>query len=441
MDDEEGVRFGLRDFLEGRGYEVDEADSCVSAVERAGHARPDLALLDYRLPDGTALDLLPRLHDACGAVPVIVLTAHGSIDLAVRAMKEGAEQFLTKPVELPALLVVIERALENARNRQRQLERSRRDRETPNPFAGASGAMRVLEEQARRVARSDSPVLILGETGSGKGVLARWIHATSARTDETLVDLNCAALGGELLDSELFGHRKGAFTGAQSDKPGLLEVAHRGSVFLDEIGDLALPVQGKLLKVLEEQRFRRIGDVHDRRVDVRLIAATHRDLAGLVREQRFRQDLLFRINTLPLRVPPLRERREDVAGLVRQLGKRLAADLGRGAVTLAPDAERALEAYHWPGNVRELRNVLERALLLSDAPVLRRADLHFDAPAEAPSPPVDAAQSLTLREAERAHIARALERAGGKVEAAAHALGISRSALYEKIKALHLRRS
>jgi DNA-binding NtrC family response regulator len=291
--------------------------------------------------------------------------------------------------------------------------------------------MRQLEAQARRVAAADRPVWIQGETGTGKGVLARWIHAHGPRAEETMVELNCASLPRELVESELFGHERGAFTGAVAPKPGLLELAHRGILFLDEIGDLDLALQPKLLTVLEDQRYRRVGDTRDRQVDIQLIAATHQDLARAVAAARFRSDLFYRISTIPLVVPPLRDRPEDIPGLARQLLDRLSGDLGRGRVELEHDALRTLTAYPWPGNIRELRNVLERAVLLSDRDLLRRQDLAFDG--AGPAPAADG-EPVTLEELERHHIERTLRFAQGKVEDAARRLGIPRSTLYEKLK-------
>src|SRR6185503_8938692 len=238
VDDEPGVRFGIRDFLEHQGYEIEEADSCHEAQHLFRSSRPDIVIADYMLPDGTALDLLPRLKDIDSGIPLLVLTAHGSIDLAVRAIKEGAEQFLTKPLELPALQVILQRLLEKQRNAHKQLaSKSRQVRQAIDPFIGNSAAITALAAQARRVLSTESPVLILGETGSGKGVLARWLHENSPRAEEAFVDLNCAGLSRELLETELFGHEKGAFTSATASKQGLFEVAHRGSIFLDEVGD------------------------------------------------------------------------------------------------------------------------------------------------------------------------------------------------------------
>ncbi len=435
VDDEPSVRFGMREFLEAHGYAVEEAESCQQAQAAFQAGAPDVAILDYSLPDGTALDLLPRLKAAEPDVPLVILTGLASIDLAVRAIKEGAEHFLTKPVELPALRVVLERLLENRRIRHRQMaRRSKASRRVPDPFLGSSPAVRRLAEDARRFLSSDSPVLIRGETGSGKGVLAAWLHQNGPRAEEALVDLNCASLSKDLLESELFGYEKGAFTGASGAKPGLLDVAHRGSLFLDEIGDADPSVQPKLLKVLEEKRYRRLGDVRDRQVDVRLIAATHQDLGKAVRESRFRSDLYYRISTIPLVVPPLRERLEDIEPIAEDLLRGLAADLGRGALSLAPDALAALRAYSWPGNIRELRNVLERAVLLADGRVLGRRELRFEAPMPDEDGPDEA--SLTLEQVERRHIERVLAAERGHVEAAARRLGVPRSSLYQRIKQL-----
>ena len=433
LDDDPTARFAVRDFLELKGFAVEEADSCRACLEVFRAARPDAAILDYQLPDGNALELLPRLREFDPEVPLIILTGHGSIDLAVRAMKEGAENFLTKPVELPVLLVVVERLLESRRDRRKQLaSRTRQSREEIDPFLGESAAMRELEKRARRVASADSAVLIQGETGTGKGVLAAWLHRASPRAEESFVDLNCAGLSREFLETELFGHEKGAFTGAVASKAGLLEIAHRGTVFLDEIGDVSAEVQPKLLKVLEERRFRRLGDVRERQVDVRLIAATHHDLARLVREGKFRRDLYFRINTLPLRIPPLRERAEDIPALAHRLLEHFAACRGPAEIKLDAEAEAKLQSYEWPGNIRELRNVLERAVLLSEADTLGVRDLHFDAGAGVETWTDES--DLTLEELERRHIRRVLQEEHGHVENAARRLNIPRSSLYQKIK-------
>jgi DNA-binding NtrC family response regulator len=440
VEDEPGIRQGLRAFLEAKGYEVQEADAGKDALASFAARPADAVVLDNMLPDGSGIDLVARLKEAAPTVPVVMLTAHGSIELAVRAIKEGADQFLTKPVDLSAVLVILERLLDNRRVERRQAAGlTRQAREAVDPFVGQSPAMKRLSHEAASVADSDSTVLILGDTGAGKGVLARWLHERGPRAAEPFVDLNCAGLSTELLESDLFGHEAGAFTGATRAKQGLLEAANKGTVFLDEIGDMELPVQPKLLKAIEEGLIRRLGEVKDRYVDIRLIAATHHDLAARVREKKFRSDLFFRINTVTLEVPPLRDRTEDIPILTEQLVARLAGETRHGRVMVSDAAMRTLENYSWPGNVRELRNVLERALLLSRGDRLEPEHLRFafpDAPREKPA----AAGIVPLEEVEREHIAHVLREMGGRVDAAARALGISRSTLYQKVKRFELDR-
>jgi len=434
VEDELGVRSAMRTFLAAKGYEISETDSCRGAQAAFETERPDAAIIDYHLTDGSALELLPRLRAIDSMVPLIILTGHGSIELAVRMIKEGAAQFLVKPVDLSGLFVVLKEVLENQRNRQKQLAgKSLASRRVIDPFMGTSVLIQQLREQAIRVAASDSPVLIQGETGTGKGVLALWLYAQGPRAEESFVDLNCAGLSREFLETELFGHEKGAFTGAVASKQGLLDIAHRGTVFLDEIGDMDMQIQPKLLKVIEEKRFRRLGDVRDRTVDIRLIAATHLNLSAQARDGKFRTDLYFRISTIPLTVPALRDRREDIP----LLAAHLLSGLTGGAVTLLPDAEAALMDYPFPGNVRELRNVLERAVLLRDSDALDRKSLRLEAPSGGEA--IKNAQTDDLRAAlaeyERGHIKRVLVHHNWSVEQAALQLNIPRSSLYQKIKA------
>ena len=440
VDDDRGIRFGIRTFLEAHGYEVEEAGDCRSAEQAFRRSMPDVVVLDFVLPDGNALELIPRLQQAGPGAGILILTGHGSIELAVDAIRAGAEQFLTKPLELRVLLVVVERILENQRARQEQLlGRARQSRRTPDPFTGTSEAIRALAQEARRVLETDSPVLVHGETGSGKGVLASWLHRNGSRSREPFVDLNCAGISRELLDSELFGHEKGSFTGATASKAGLLEIANRGTLVLDEVGDMDLAVQAKLLKVVEEKRFRRLGEVEPRQVDIRLIAATHQELLTLVQERRFRLDLYYRLEVLPLRIPPLRERAEDIPPVAREVLRMLAGARGRPDVKLSLAAEEALSAYRWPGNIRELQNVLERALLRSEGPDLDVRHLALEVEARTPGPRVgDDDGSLTLEEVERRHVVRVLAQEAGHVEQAARRLGIPRSTLYQKIKRLGL---
>jgi DNA-binding NtrC family response regulator len=431
-EDDQAIRAALSAFLESLDYEVVQAINCAGIRQAFQHASPDAAILDYSLPDGTALDLLPHLKQSHPSVPIILLTGNGTIQLAVRAIKEGAEQFFTKPVEMAAIAVVLERVLKNQRNHQKQLAgKAREKRETADPFLGTSTAIREVAEQAERMGLSHCPVLITGETGSGKGVLAKWLHDHGCRAEEPFVDLNCAGFGRELLETELFGHEVGAFTGAVQRKVGLLEVAQKGTAFLDEIGDMDLQVQPKLLKILEEKRFRRLGDVQERQLDVRLIAASHQDLAEMVRQKKFRADLYFRISTVVIHVPPLRERLEDIPVLARQFFERIALDLGRLHLTLSDQTMEVITAYSWPGNIRELKNVIERAVLLATGETIRPRDLHLEFNREVAA---DDGLRLTLREAQRMHIQKALDAERGNVARAAVLLGLTRSSLYNKMK-------
>jgi len=434
VDDEPGPRFGIRRFLKSHDFDVEEADDCASARVKFRAFRPDVTIMDFRLPDGTALDLIPDFRGVDDSA-IVVLTAYASIDTAVEAVKLGAEQFFTKPVELEALLVVVRRTLENQRNRKQVIAdgQSSQARRRIDPFLGASGKIQELREKTESILRADSPVLIHGETGTGKTVLVRWIHDRGRRAGEAFVDLNCAGISREFLETELFGHEKGSFTGATATKQGLLEVAHRGTVFLDEIGDMDSQVQASLLKVLEEKRFRRLGDVKDRTVDVRLIAATHREFRSLVEENRFRQDLYYRISTLELFVPPLRERRDDIPLLAENILDRLARDLGQKRVTLTDDAQRVLQRYEWPGNIRELRNVLERGLLRSHGAVLDASALAL--PADGVGPAASGQRRTgTLDDIERDYIEQVVREENGLVDRVAGRLGISRSAVYYKLR-------
>jgi DNA-binding NtrC family response regulator len=428
-------------YLEARGMQVTEADSIKTAQETLSATTPDAAIVDVSLPDGNGLELLEHFKQQGLNVPVIVLTGQGSIQLAVRAIKEGAEQFLTKPVELPVLHTLLLRAGDTRRLRQQSVvSQSKARRDQLNPFLGRSAAIRRLQQLAQRVVHSESPILIQGETGSGKGVLAKWIHDNSPRADEVFMDLNCAGLEREFLETELFGHERGAFTGAVHAKPGLLEVADRGTVFLDEIGDIDLTVQPKLLKVLETKRFRRLGDVHDRTVDIRLISATHRDLKELVRQHRFRDDLYFRITIIPLRIPPLRERQEDIPILAADILRRIATERGSDPISLDAAALSVLQEYAWPGNIREMRNVLERAAQISPHAVLSPHDLELQyARHDVPSlhghvADATSKHDLTLHEVETRYIEEVLAQEDGSIERAARRLGISRSSLYGKVK-------
>ena len=404
VDADAAIRENLQNMLQIDGYEATEAASCRVAIQSFDASRPDALVVAARLPDGTALDLLAHVKRADAGVACVVLARHDELDTAVHAILEGAEQFLAKPVQLPAFLLVVDRVLENQRNRRRRLQDEAREaREEIDPLRGSSPAIRLLRDRAERVADANVPVLIHGETGTGKGVLAAWIHRHGPRSEECFLDLNCAGLSPEFLESELFGHEKGAFTGAVATKPGLLDVAHRGTLFLDEIGDVPLSVQPKLLKVLEEKKFRRLGDVRQRQVDIRLIAASHENLEALVERKTFRPDLYFRINTVVLKIPPLRERLEDLGPLAELFLSQIALELDRRPMRLSPAALEKLRAHGWPGNIRELRNALERAVLLSPGPEVGPEEFSFG-----PAPQAGAART-SRPAAERADRTRPLK--------------------------------
>ena len=437
VEDEAPLRNAVCEFLSQKGMRPLAAGNCAQAEFLWKKEQPDIAILDYELPDGDALSLMPRLQAVDPHTPLVILTGHGSIQLAVDAIKQGAEQFLTKPAEMHTLLMVIERCLDNHRNRQQQIvTRTRIRRDGTDPFLGASAGMRHLAEMANRVLNSNSPVLIQGETGTGKGILARWLHQNGARASRPFIDLNCGGLSRDLLETELFGHEKGSFTGAVQTKTGLLEIGHKGTVFLDEIGDMDMQVQPKLLKVLEDKTFRRLGGTQERMVDVRLIAATHHDLRRMAQEKMFREDLYFRVSTITLHVPPLRERVEDIAALSRSLLDSITSSMGMTRVEIDPETLRSLETYSWPGNVRELKNILERAVLLGDQKMLLSRDLHFDINVDIDEPLSAVPQSPihTLEEMEKVYIGQMLQSVGGRVAEAAKRLGIPRSSLYHKLK-------
>jgi DNA-binding NtrC family response regulator len=430
-DDEASIRLTIGDYLSAQGCQIEEAADLAQLRGVLRARRPDVLVLDYRLTDGYSLDIVPELKMLYPNLPIVILTGHGSIDLAVRAIQAGADQFMTKPVELEALAVMLQRLLSSRQiGRRDAASRTRSASCAVDPFIGTTEAMRRLQHDARRVAATDRPVLIEGETGSGKGVLTRWLHRAGARADEPIVELNCAAFARELIDSELFGHERGAFTGAITAKQGLFEVADRGTLFLDEIGDMELGLQAKLLKAVEEKKFRRVGDLRERVSDIRLVAATHRNLAELAHQEKFRSDLYFRISTMRLTIPSLRSRREDIPMLAGYFVHVLCGEMARSEAVVEGDALSALQQYHWPGNLRELRNVLERALLLTDGNVITKHDLRFDYETVAAT----ATGGDSLADAERAHVERIVKDESGDIDRAAARLGIARSTLYQKLK-------
>ncbi|MFO7894124.1 MAG: sigma-54 dependent transcriptional regulator [Longimicrobiales bacterium] len=439
IDDDGGILTVLSRFFEKRDWSVLRAATGERGLQHYAAERPDLVLLDLDLPDMNGLPVLRRLRDRDDDARVIMLTGHGDIETAVEAMRLGADNFLTKPFELDHLAAVIEGQEE--RIELRKARGAARNGGAPGAVAlGPSAAMRVIEDQVDRIAAGDGTVLLEGETGTGKGWVARRIHDRSHRRGRPFVEVNCGGLSATFLDSELFGHEKGAFTDAKDRKQGLFEVADGGTIFLDEVGDLAPELQPKLLKVLESRSFRRLGGTREITVDVRLIAATNRDLSAQVHDGAFREDLFYRLNVLPLELPPLRERsHDDVAWLAHRILGDLAETIKGDAATITDEALALLVRYHWPGNIREMRNVLERILILAaDAEEIRPG--HLPAEMRDPTPATGGGgEPLTLEEVERRHVARILERTEGNRSQAARVLGISRAALYDKMDRFGLR--
>lgn len=428
VDDNETILRLYRRQLTLAGYEVESASTLGAARELAGQRRFDAVLLDLNLPDGSGLDYVGELRQSNPSAAIVVITGHGDVPVAVEAMRRGADNFLTKPVDMDALKLFLSKGLELESMRRGNMVRSRTVKPV-DPFFGNSQAMRKVKELAETAARNQSAVLIQGETGSGKGILARWIHEHSSRAGSPLVEVNCSGLRGELLSSELFGHARGAFTSAVEDRQGLIEVADGATLFLDEIGDMDIAVQAQFLKVIEEKRYRRLGEVRIRSSEFRLICATNQPLEERARSGAFRRDLFFRINVFPIVVPPLREIPDNIPGLVQHL----LGELSSREVEVESRAMELLVRYTWPGNVRELRNVLERALVLSAGHL---APEHFHGLTDqVPAPPGAraAVPTLNLSALESERIRDAMTRFDGDTRKVAEALGISRATLYRRL--------
>jgi two-component system nitrogen regulation response regulator NtrX len=440
VDDEEGIRSTLSAILEDESYRVASVGTAGEAALRLRAETFDAVILDLWLPDRDGLELLSELREGGFDVPVIVISGHGNIDNAVKATRLGAYDFLEKPLSLSRVVLTVQNALERGRL-ERELRQLAGRLERSEPLLGNSAAMQRLKGELRMAAGSDSRILILGENGTGKELVARQVHRLSKRAQGPFVDVNCAAIPEELIESELFGHVKGAFTGAAADRPGRFEQADGGTLFLDEIADMSLKTQAKVLRALQEQRFERVGGTSTIRVDVRVLAATNKDLEEEIRQNRFREDLYFRLAVIPLRVPPLRERREDVPVLVEHFIALFARELGRRPKRVEPAAMARLQEYSWPGNVRELRNLVERMMIMTPGEGIGVRDLPPAVREEA----VDRSRGLwdadypslrAAREAFEKHfIEKKLAELEGNVSRTAQVLGLERSNLYRKMRA------
>jgi DNA-binding NtrC family response regulator len=439
VDDDRSIRRTLEKFLGGEGYEVTTAHDAPSAVEAiAPTAGIDLVLLDLGLPGGSGFDVLESLSDRRDAPTVVVVTARDDMQSTVKAVQLGAYEYLVKPVDIDRLRAVVKTAIDSRGAREDLVELASRGPELGN-ILGKSQPIRDVWKQIGAVSTTRAPVLISGESGTGKELVAKAIHQASVTRDQPFVAVNCTALAPGVLESELFGHVKGAFTGAVADRPGRFELAGRGTLFLDEIAEVPVDLQAKLLRVLQERTFERVGDAKSLPLDARVIAATHRDLARMVEEGSFREDLYYRLRVVEIHLPPLRDRPGDVTVLVEGLLAKITRDLDKEVRFVTPAALARLSAYHWPGNVRELENTLTRAVVLAKTDVLDETVLELGTTAPA-TRAADGDELVTMRELERRHIARVLAHTEWNKRRACAILDISRPTLDRKIDEYGLRK-
>ena len=449
VEDRDSLRTMLRHALEAHSHTVLEARDEAEAIDQLSKTRPVVVLTDLKLPVGDGFGVLRAAKELDADLPVVVMTAYGSIQDAVTAMKEGAMDFLAKPIEPDHLLLMVERAIAQRRlvTENFVLKQELAERRGAPRIIGEDKKLQQVSQQLHRAAATDATVLLEGESGTGKELFARALHALSPRADGPFVAINCAAIPETLLESELFGYEKGAFTGANQRKPGRFEIAHRGTLFLDEIGDLPLALQAKILRALEEKQFERVGGTQSLHVDVRVVAATNRNLKQRVAERQFREDLYFRLSVFPIQIPPLRERGDDVLILARHFIDRFCKDLNKKPLGLAPSAVDELKTYAWPGNVRELQNCIERAVILTEGDAIHQRHLNLSfrhAPSSQPivspwdqidlSGTMAEAQRRVATEVERRKIELAMNDARGNAVHAAETLQLAYKVLVQKLK-------
>ncbi len=441
IDDEERIRSLLGRILKGEGYAVQEAGDGKAGLQKLSRTETDIVLCDVKLPDCTGIELIERIKAASPASEVILLTAYGNIKDSVQAIKNGAYNYLVKGDDNDRILPVVQNALEKVKLQKRVqiLEKSLAKKYSFESIVGQSRQLKEVVDLAKRVAPLDATVLLTGETGTGKEVFAQAIHQASKRNNKSFVALNCSAFGKDILESELFGYKQGAFTGALKDKKGLIEEANGGTLFLDEIGEMTLELQAKLLRVLETNEFIRLGDTKTVRSDFRLIAATNKDLKTESEEQRFRSDLYFRLNIFQIQLPSLKERIKDVEPLTEYYAAQSALKTNRSISTISSDFTEALKAYHWPGNIRELKNVIERAVILcGDDGVLHAGLLPYEMQ-HAGSAQQQQLSAFSIASVEKLHILKVLNHTRGNKAEAARLLEIGPATLYRKMEEYHIR--